>query len=220
MYRVSLLQSAGICNTLSLSFSPEGFPSSVQTSLTQNCLKLTIPWFPFNLLPVSLAFFKKKTKSSTVLAWKFPLGLSYSAEWSGQLCQPSAGSNGRLARLFFIRSTPNDHYYLQRAVKPDPASSNSKKSTSNGPYYLQRAVRHDWMFRIILWENIKVFFKNGETLWGHNTEFIFDEYVKPSKFYRKFSEIFAIKVHHQYLNDTGGKFCRVQLVLTTPVANN
>ncbi len=28
-------------------------PSSVQTSLTQNCLKLTLPGFPHNLLPVS-----------------------------------------------------------------------------------------------------------------------------------------------------------------------
>jgi hypothetical protein len=28
-------------------------PSSVQTSLSQNCLNLTIPGFPYNILPVS-----------------------------------------------------------------------------------------------------------------------------------------------------------------------
>ncbi len=37
-------------------------PRNVQTSLTQNCLKPTIPGFPYNLLPVTcggIGFFKQ-----------------------------------------------------------------------------------------------------------------------------------------------------------------
>ncbi len=46
-------------------------PSSVQTSLTQHCLELTIPWFPYILLPLrgaSKIKLKKvnKTRSGTV----------------------------------------------------------------------------------------------------------------------------------------------------------
>jgi hypothetical protein len=51
-------------------------PSSVQTSLTQNCLKLTIPGFPFNLLPVSCSDVGFKKILGLVLAWKSGLKVS------------------------------------------------------------------------------------------------------------------------------------------------
>ncbi len=49
-------------------------PSSVQTLLTQNCLKLTIPGFPDNCLPVSCGdtgFLKKNPRSSFGLCKQF-----------------------------------------------------------------------------------------------------------------------------------------------------
>ncbi len=57
-------QEHGLMLTLSYSSkgSPAQCPRSVQTSFTQNCLHLTIPGFPYNLLPVfcgDIGFFKK-----------------------------------------------------------------------------------------------------------------------------------------------------------------
>jgi hypothetical protein len=52
---------------LTLSYSLEGSPAlaGVKTLLTQNCLQLTIPGFPYNLLPISCGDigFKKSLKS-------------------------------------------------------------------------------------------------------------------------------------------------------------
>ncbi len=45
-------------------------PRSVQTSLTQNCLKLTIPGFPHSLLPVSCGAIGFKKSLGQVLTWK------------------------------------------------------------------------------------------------------------------------------------------------------
>jgi hypothetical protein len=77
-------------------------PSCVQASLSLNCFKLTIPGFPYNCLPVScgdISFLKKIL--GLVLAWKSGLRLLQlvMAIWC---CQ-------------------------QRAVTPDPESSNANK---------------------------------------------------------------------------------------------
>jgi hypothetical protein len=40
--------------------------------------------------------------------------------------------------------------WLQLAVTPDPASSNSETISPNDYYYLQRAVTPDWMGSIAL----------------------------------------------------------------------
>jgi hypothetical protein len=45
-------------------------PRSVKMSLTQNCLRLTIPGFPYNLLPVSCGDIGFKKILDLVLAWK------------------------------------------------------------------------------------------------------------------------------------------------------
>jgi hypothetical protein len=71
-------------------------PFSVQTSLTQNCLKLSISGFPYNLLPVScddIGFLKKNHRSSIGMEIRFQSAFTvftvllpsanYSAEWSG-----------------------------------------------------------------------------------------------------------------------------------------
>ncbi len=59
---------------LTLSYSSEGSPAlaGVKTLLTQNCLKLTIPGFLYNLLPVSCGDigFKKNPRSSIDLESK------------------------------------------------------------------------------------------------------------------------------------------------------
>jgi hypothetical protein len=113
--------------------------SCIQASLLLNCLKLTIPGSPYNCLPVSCLFKKS-------LVWYWPgnpaskclyclegaPALNYSAEWSGWVWQPSADSNGRLA-----------HYYCQqRAVTPDPESSNSNKKGAKLPLLFCRGLSH------------------------------------------------------------------------------
>ncbi len=45
-------------------------PSSVQTSLTQNCFKLTIPRFTYNLLPASCGDIGFLKILCLILAWK------------------------------------------------------------------------------------------------------------------------------------------------------
>jgi hypothetical protein len=67
-----------LSSILSLSYSSEGSPSprSVQTSLTQNCLNLTMPGFPNNLLPDSRGDLGFKKSIGQVLAWKSGLKVS------------------------------------------------------------------------------------------------------------------------------------------------
>ncbi len=110
-------------------------PTCIQASLSLNCLKLTIPGFPYNCLPVSCGDigFKKNPRSSIGLkirpqsaftAFRALLpSANSSAEWSGRVWQPSADSNVRLEH----------HYCQQRAVKPDPESSNSYKKGAKLP---------------------------------------------------------------------------------------
>jgi hypothetical protein len=90
-------------------------PRSVQTSLTQYCINLTIPGFPYNLFTVSFngnCFLKKKHRSSIGLeirpqsvftAFRALLpSVNYSAEGSSRVWQPAADSNVRLAYFFFL----------------------------------------------------------------------------------------------------------------------
>jgi hypothetical protein len=61
-------------------------PGSVQTSLTQNCLKLTILGFPYNLFPVScgdIGFFTKSI--GQILAWKSAFSMCL---YLGPSCPP------------------------------------------------------------------------------------------------------------------------------------
>jgi hypothetical protein len=108
--------------------------SCIQASLSLNCLKLTIPGFPYNCLPVScgdLALKNPRSSSgleirpqSAFTAFRALLpSANYSAEWSGRVWQPSADSNGHLAH----------HYCQQRADTPDPESSNSNKKGAKLP---------------------------------------------------------------------------------------
>ncbi len=155
-----------------------GFSCSccVQASLYLNCLKLTIPGFPYNCLPVSCGdiSFKKKT-----LVWYFP-GIrhqsaftafraflpskNYSAEWSGRVWQPSADSNGHLAPFFKIW---NRHYSQQRSVSPNPGSSNKKK-VRHTAITICRGLSHPTGWAALPSENIsRYFFKGGKTLWRY-----------------------------------------------------
>jgi hypothetical protein len=101
-------------------------PSSVQASLTQTCLKLTIPGFPYNCLSVSfgdIGFLKNIL--GLVLAWKsglkvplLPLGRSYPLQTIlmndlvGCDSPLHADSNGYLVH----------HNCQQRVVTTDPES--------------------------------------------------------------------------------------------------
>jgi len=122
-----------------LHFNPFSFirglscPRSVETSLTQNYLKLTILGFSYNLLPVScgdIGFFKKHRSSfgleirpqNAFTAFRALLpSENYSAEWSGRvwLWQLPADRNSRLAHFLKIWSALKNHYFQQRAVTPD-----------------------------------------------------------------------------------------------------
>ncbi len=120
-------------------------PSCSQASLSLNCLKLTLPRFPYNCFPAScddIGFLKNPRSSigleirpqSAFSAFRALLpSANYSAEWSGRVWQTSADSNGCLAHYFCqqrlshltqkvqiqTKMAPNCHYYLQRAVTPD-----------------------------------------------------------------------------------------------------
>ncbi len=113
-------------------------PSCIQASLSPNCLKLTIPGFPHNCLPVSCGDIGFKTKIlGLVLAWKsgpkvpfLPLGRSCSlqtfllSDLVGRVWQPSADSNGLLAH----------HFIQQGAVTLDPEILNSNKKGAKLPF--------------------------------------------------------------------------------------
>ncbi len=87
----------------------------------------------FLYLVVTLAI---KKILGLVLVWKSRALLptaNNTAECSGGVWQPSSDSNGRLAPFFQIWSVPNGRYFLQRAVTPNPASSNFLKKCAKWP---------------------------------------------------------------------------------------
>ncbi len=144
-------------------------PSCIQASLSLNYLKLTIPGFPHNNLPVScgdIDFLPKNPRSSIGLEIRPQSAFStfralqpsanYSAEWSGRVWQPSADSNGLLAQNFI----------QQRAVTPDPESLNSNKKGTKLPF-LSAEGCHTLLegqhCPLITYQG--VFFKGGENLW-------------------------------------------------------
>jgi hypothetical protein len=131
---------------------------------------VTIPGFPYNLLPVycgTLAFLKKPRSSigteirpqSAFTAFRALLpSANYSAEWSGWEWQPVADSNGRMAHFLKILSELNRHYNHAQLTRQAPIL----KRAPNGYHYLQRAVTPDWIDCIALWEHIMEFFSRAE----------------------------------------------------------
>ncbi len=122
---------------------------SFQTSLSQNFLKVTIPGFPYNLLPVSCGDFGFKSIGQA-LAWKSGLKVPLLSLWPSRSVQTVQLSDlvGWVSplqiviafwRSFLIWSSPNSHYSLQLAPTPDPTSLN-KRSALNGHYYLRQHV--------------------------------------------------------------------------------
>ncbi len=109
-------------------------PRSGQTSLTEKCLKVTIPWISLQLTSCVLWWHYcslKNPRSSTGLEIRpqsvFPafrtvlLSANFAVEWFG----PAADSNCRFTHSFC--STSNNHYCQQGAPTSDTASSNFKK---------------------------------------------------------------------------------------------
>ncbi len=141
-------------------------PRSVQLTFTQNCPKLIIPGFSYNLLPVScdIGFFNNKAKvmywpQSIFTAFRALLpSANYSAEWSGLVWQPALMVVAVWRNLFWIWSTANSKFRLQEAATPDLESSKSKEA-SQMAIFNWRAVALDWMARIALWGHIKAFFQ-------------------------------------------------------------
>ena len=141
-------------------------PSCIQASLSLNCLKLTIPGFPHNCLPVSCGDigFKKNPgleirPQSAFSGFRALLSsANYSAEWSGWVWQPSADSNGLLAH----------HFIQQRAVTPDQESLNSNKKGAKLPLVSAEGW-HTWLDgqHCPLKTYQGFFFKGGETLWWY-----------------------------------------------------
>jgi hypothetical protein len=65
--------------------------------------------------------------------------------------------------FFEILSAPNCHYYLQRAVTPDPWQVQIfKKVRQTAITFLQMAVTPDWIGSIALWEHITAFFSRAK----------------------------------------------------------
>jgi hypothetical protein len=113
--------SDGILKFLTLSYSSEGCLICIQASLSLDCIKLNIPGFPHNCIPVSCGDSGFKKILSLVLARKSGLkvpflpvgtpGLALQTILLSNLVgfdSPSADSNGLLA---------------QRVVTPNPESS-------------------------------------------------------------------------------------------------
>jgi hypothetical protein len=122
-------------------------PSSVQASLTQNCLKLTIPGFPYNCLSVSCGdiSFKKNPRSCIGLEIKPQIQIAFTSfltllPSANFLLSDLVGRDSPLQIVMAVwptiivsrglshltqkiqiktKSVPNCHYYLQRAVIPD-----------------------------------------------------------------------------------------------------
>jgi hypothetical protein len=143
---------------LSIVFNPFSFirglscPSSIQTLLTQNCLTPIIPDLITEVFLYIVATLTIK-KSLGLKVPVLPLALSCPLQTILLSDLVGCGSPLQMAvclHFFEILSAPNGHYYLQRAVTPDPASSNFKKSVANCHYYLQRAVTPNWMGSVAL----------------------------------------------------------------------
>ncbi len=121
-------------------------------------------------------------KSASFTAFRALLpSANYSAEWSGRVWQPAENSNGRLVH-FFIWRAANSHYSLQRAPTPDPASLNLKKVRQTA------ILICSWLLYPTGWagpisEDLsrRFLFKGRETLWGHDTTIISDEYERVKK---------------------------------------
>ncbi len=129
-------------------------PSCVQKSLTQSCLKLTISGYPYDLL--------ESRPQSFLTAFRSLLhSANYSVEWSGQVWQPSADSNGCLVHFFLNLKSTKQPLVSRGILTHDQESSNLKKWAPNCHYHLQRAVTPDWMGST-LWEHITVFFLQGQ----------------------------------------------------------
>ncbi len=138
-------------------------PSCILASLSLNCLKITIPGFPHNCLPVScgdIAFFKKilgNQASKCLFCLKDAPALC-KLFCSGGVWQPSADSNGLLAH----------HYIQQRAVTPVSESLNSDKKGTKLPFLSAEGCRtplEGQHCTLITYQG--VFFKGGETLWWY-----------------------------------------------------
>ncbi len=137
-------------------------PRSVQRSLTQNCLKLTIPGFTYNLLPVSCGDIGFKKSLGQVLAWKsglkvhlLPLGPSCCLQTI--LMSDLVRSDSLLQivmavwRTFFLTF----EVYQTANIAISGLSHSIKQiqiffKAPNSHYYLQRAVTPDWKGSIAL----------------------------------------------------------------------
>jgi hypothetical protein len=119
-------------------------PSCVQAPLSLNCLKLAIPGFPHNCLPVSLGALALKKIIGLVWAWKsglkvpfLPLGRSFPLQnillsdlfgcdrplqivmafWGTIIV--SRGLSHTTQKVWIqTKRAPSCHYYLQRAFTP------------------------------------------------------------------------------------------------------
>jgi hypothetical protein len=127
-----------------------------------DCLKLTIPGFLYNLLPLSCGDNGCKKCLDQVLAWKsghkvplLPTSTLFKlfcwVIWSDE------AAHCRLywpfVRIFFKFVRPNGHYSLHRAATPNPAKKCAKNHNK-----LQQAVIPDWMGSITLRGYITVCF--------------------------------------------------------------
>jgi hypothetical protein len=135
-------------------------PSSVQTSLTQYCLKLTIPGFPYKtplcILWWHLLFY---------CLYDPPALANYSAEWSGRVWQPSADSNGNLKRTKQpLLSAVGCHIW--------PRKFRFKKVCQTA-IIICIGLSHPRLDA--LWEHITAFFQGRKTLWGYKLSIIFDK---------------------------------------------
>jgi hypothetical protein len=148
-------------------------PSSVHTSLAQNCLELTISGFPYNFLPVSCGDngFKKNRRTSicveirpqsAFLAFRVLLpSANNSADWSGRVWQPSADNNGHLTIFFSNFEACQTAITICRGLSrptQEVQKNNHEQSMPNGRYNLQRAVTLNWKGGIALWELNAAFF--------------------------------------------------------------
>jgi hypothetical protein len=166
-----------VCFPPSFSFNPFLFirglscPSSVQASLILNSLKLTMPGFPYNCLPVSsgdMGFLKKII--GLVLAWKSGLGVPLLP--LGPFCPLQkillsevgyADSNGRLAHFFQFeaRQTVISFYSQQSRLS---SKFELKTKCAKRPLLFAEGC-HTQLDKQHCPENIsRRFFKAGETL--------------------------------------------------------
>ncbi len=112
--------------------------SCIQASLSLTSLKLTISGFPYNCLPVSCGDIGFTKILGLVLAWKsglkvplLPLGRYYSLQ-TILLSDLVVGCDSPLQIVMAIGPLAH-HYCQQRAVTPDPESSNSNKKSAKLP---------------------------------------------------------------------------------------